>query len=37
MLGGYQESSNVILDSSEVNDGPDLNLSYSEERNQVKR
>ena len=37
MLGRYQEASNVILDSSEINDGPELNLSYTEERNQVKK
>ena len=35
MNGRYQESSNVVLDSSEVNDGPEHMLSYSEKRNKV--
>ena len=35
MNGRYQESSNVVLDSSEVNDGPEHMMSYSEKRNKV--
>ena len=36
MLGRYQES-NVILDSSEINDSPKYNISFSEKRNKVNK
>ena len=37
MLNRYQESSNVILDSSEINDSPKYNISFSEKRNKVNK